>query len=153
MRTRQPVTDLQQMLRQLSTVFPQFPAITPDGCFGEHTLEAVMIFQRDSGLPVTGTVDRNTWHAMEARCSAPLPGSPRRPTDDISLALYPWMFNALSRVTGSFVPCEINSPAFRENLCHLQRISGLHITGKPDDDSWNHLFRLFRLFLLRIPPK
>ena len=50
-----PVKSLQAMLRQISYVYPVIPRLVPDGLFGEETLEAVMIFQREFRLPVTGT--------------------------------------------------------------------------------------------------
>ena len=41
-----------------------FPRLATDGVFGERTLEAVMLFQREFGLPVTGVVDQRTWDAI-----------------------------------------------------------------------------------------
>ena len=59
-----PVMSLQYMLRQLSQTYQFLPQLAVDGVFGERTLEAVMSFQREAGLPVTGTVDRATWEAL-----------------------------------------------------------------------------------------
>ena len=42
----QPVRSLQTMLRTISFAYPFLPRLTPDGIFGERTLEAVMLFQR-----------------------------------------------------------------------------------------------------------
>ena len=42
----QSVRSLQTMLRELSFVYDFLPRLTPDGIFGERTLEAVMLFQR-----------------------------------------------------------------------------------------------------------
>lgn len=38
----QPVRSLQTMLRTISFAYPFLPRLTPDGIFGERTLEAVM---------------------------------------------------------------------------------------------------------------
>ena len=62
-----PVWELQAMLRTLAAVNWSLPFLTPDGVFGETTLEAVMTFQRENGLPVTGVVDRETWGAIVRR--------------------------------------------------------------------------------------
>ena len=59
-----PVHNLQRMLRTLTSVHREIPLLSPDGIFGEETLEAVMIFQRLMGLPVNGTVDQRTWDAL-----------------------------------------------------------------------------------------
>ena len=62
--TGSPVRDIQHMLNVLSFTHPAIPRLVEDGVFGERTLEAVMIFQRDFGLPVTGVVDYETWLAI-----------------------------------------------------------------------------------------
>ena len=59
-----PVSSLQYMLRQLSRTYHSLPQLVVDGVFGERTLEAVMRFQKEAGLPVTGTVDQATWNAI-----------------------------------------------------------------------------------------
>ena len=48
----QPVRSLQTMLRTISFAYPFLPRLTPDGIFGERTLEAVMLFQREFFPPV-----------------------------------------------------------------------------------------------------
>ena len=59
-----PVSSLQYMLGQLSKTYQFLPQLVPDGVYGERTLEAVMRFQREAGLPVTGVVDQATWDAL-----------------------------------------------------------------------------------------
>ena len=59
-----PVHSLQYMLRRLSGIYDFLPEIAVDGVFGEATLEAVMLFQRELWPPVTGVVDRGTWNAL-----------------------------------------------------------------------------------------
>ena len=61
-----PVSSLQYMLNQLSQTYRFLPQLVPDGVYGERTLEAVMRFQREAGLPVTGTVDQATWDAIRS---------------------------------------------------------------------------------------
>ena len=60
-QTVRPVWGLQYMLSRLAEKYPFLPKLTPDGVFGERTLEAVMLFQRELLRPVTGVVDRKTW--------------------------------------------------------------------------------------------
>ena len=59
-----PVQNLQYMLRRLGTRYSFLPQLAVDGLFGEETLEAVMLFQRELHPPVTGVVDRETWQAI-----------------------------------------------------------------------------------------
>ena len=63
----QPVRSLQTMLRELSYHYSFLPRLTPDGVFGERTLEAVMLFQRELHPPVTGRVDQGVWDAIAER--------------------------------------------------------------------------------------
>ena len=56
-----PVTSLQSMLRAIAFVEQQFPVISATGLFDEDTLEAVLRFQKQNYLPVTGIVDEETW--------------------------------------------------------------------------------------------
>ena len=62
----QSIRNLQHMLGQLSRRHTQLPRLVETGVFDELTLEAVMIFQRDFGLPVTGVVDHDSWYAVVA---------------------------------------------------------------------------------------
>ena len=65
--TGAPVRDIQHMLNVISATHPALPRLVEDGVFGERTLEGVMIFQRDFGLPVTGIVDYDTWLALRVQ--------------------------------------------------------------------------------------
>ena len=62
----QPIRSLQTMLRELSFTYDFLPRLTPDGIFGESTLEAVMLLQREFFPPVTGRVDLATWDGIAA---------------------------------------------------------------------------------------
>ena len=61
-----PVRNLQYMLWRLATRYPFLPKLAMDGLFGEETLEAVMLFQRELAPPVTGVVDQRTWDAIHS---------------------------------------------------------------------------------------
>lgn len=63
--TRQEIATIQKMLGELSEVYEQLPPLKLDGVFGEHTLEALMIFQREFSPPVTGRMNDRTWRTME----------------------------------------------------------------------------------------
>lgn len=160
MNTAHAVRNLQRMLRIVAAAWPQLPSVSPDGVFGEKTLEAVMIFQRDSGLPVTGVVDKVTWEALAGQCTQPtdstLPPLPHYldthwewEDEDSLMGVARFMLNALSRIIVGLTPCELNTPAFTENLRTLQRFGFLPVTGTMDRDTWLKLLRLFHLFVVR----
>ena len=55
---------LQYLLEVLSSFYAQVPGPEQDGIYGAETRQAVLAFQRASGLPETGEVDRATWEAI-----------------------------------------------------------------------------------------
>lgn len=81
-----PVTQLQQMLNQLASVYPEIPSLPETGFFGEMTREAVIAAQNLFGLEPTGIANFLTWTTiarqaetiMTGRQTAPqqYPGSP-----------------------------------------------------------------------------
>ncbi|BAT51755.1 putative N-acetylmuramoyl-L-alanine amidase [Nostoc sp. NIES-3756] len=73
--TGQDVIRLQQRLRQLG----YFNA-NPTGNFGGITKDAVIAFQRNAGLPITGVVNIATWNALDGVST---PGRPSLSTQQI----------------------------------------------------------------------
>ena len=55
---------LQEYLNYISQFYNQIPSVTPTGYFGERTREAVIAFQRFSGIEPNGTVAAATWNAI-----------------------------------------------------------------------------------------
>lgn len=163
----QPVRDLQYMLDILSQRYPGLPAVLPDGIFGEQTLEAVMLFQRDFHPPVTGRVDGGTWNAIaekyrEAQVQSGPPGLLSvLPHGEFSIEegdtpeqtrLIQAMFSSLARVLSNFRddPGDgSHTGATVENTKALQRVAGLPETGSIDRPTWAFLTRLYHLFVTR----
>lgn len=169
-RTGTPVRDLQEMLRLISHVRQELPLLSPDGTFGESTLEAVMQFQRLMGLPVTGQVDQTTWdaifdehHRVHRQLSPPRSaslfphhGDPIYPGQSSPL-LYPiqGMFFALAPV---FAPVQaipvtgILDSGTASNLRWVQRSGHRQETGALDRETWELLSRIYETFVTRQPP-
>lgn len=161
------IRDLQHMLDRLSRRFPQLPRLSETGVFDELTLEAVMVFQRDFGLPVTGAVDHDTWYAVveayrndllhygapsllrvlpdgEFRAGAGQSGEPVR----IAQA----MLCALSRSLANFPQCQtsqVNEGGTLHDLRQLQKLAGLPETGELNRATWEFLTRLYHIYVTR----
>lgn len=63
----QPIRSLQTMLRVISEYNGSVPTLIPDGIYGNETRDAVIAFQRNNGLPVTGITDQQTWEKISAQ--------------------------------------------------------------------------------------
>ena len=63
----QPVRSLQTMLRVISEYNGTVPTVVPDGIYGNETREAVTVFQKNNGLPVTGITDQQTWEQVSEK--------------------------------------------------------------------------------------
>lgn len=161
----QPVRSLQTMLRELSFLYDFLPRLTPDGIFGERTLEAVMLFQREFFPPVNGRVDQATWDAIaalylqaRARLAGPRPfrGYPdggftiQPDQDSVHLFLVQSMFRALTGLLEGLESAPVtgrNDAATQHNIRWVQRLDGRPETGVLDQDSWNTVSRLYTLFV------
>ena len=165
--TGQPVRSLQYMLNRLAIQYPQLPRLSVDGVFGERTLEAFMVFQRDFHPPVTGVVNNETWNAIrteflqvELLYGAPPPlnvlpdGSYTAPQGQECppLLIVQAMFSSLSKVMTNFEPCDMNAcndGKTHENLRTIQRLADLPITGTLDRVTWSFLVQLYQTLVTR----
>ena len=161
----QPVRGLHFMLLRLAREYEFLPELAADGVFGERTLEAVMLFQRELFPPVTGQVNQATWDAIaalylqaRARLNGPIPcrGYPncdfsvQPDQDSIHLYLVQSMFRALALLLDGLESAPItgyNDPATQHNIRWIQRLDGRTQTGVLDQDSWNTISRLYTLFI------
>ncbi len=163
----QPVRALQYMLDQLAIYDSVLRRLAVDGMFGEETLEAVMVFQREHQIPVNGVVDLGTWDAIRAAYfesellhGAPpplnvLPDGAYTATEGeegppVSIALA--MFTSLGKKVSNFHPCEAagrNDGALCENFREIQRLGALPVTGTLDRATWAYLVQLYQALVTR----
>lgn len=165
--TRRSVRALQDMLALLARQDPRLPRLAVTGVFDEATLEAVMVFQRDAGLPVTGVVDQDTWYAVagahrraQFRSGPPAPlrvlphGGHVTPAGQSSepVRIAQAMLCGLSQSVSGISPCQadgVNRGTVPRDLARLQALAGLEATGDLDRATWEILTRLYHAFVLR----
>ena len=163
----QPVRSLQYMLRRLSMVYGFLPELVTDGIFGERTLEAVMLFQRELHPPVTGVVDRGTWEAIRtlwdqverevsganALRAFPSEGTRVEPGAEAEYMILPQtMFQVLGRHLNGITEgpvLGIHDRASVDNVHWLQHAAGLKEDGIMDRRTWEMLVRLYEIFVIR----
>lgn len=157
----QAVMDLQRWLRLLSAVNGGSAASLPvDGICGPATHDAIAAFQKENGLPVTGTADRATWEAIRA-AYAEAAARARRPepvfffpTHPVGYTLEPGSDGILVYVVqlllrelllrdglpeASLTPDGRYGPRTAEAVRAFQRTRGLPVTGSVDLATWNRL--------------
>ena len=164
-----PIRSLQHMLNSLARTITTLPRLAETGTFDEATLEAVMIFQRDYNLPVTGIVNQETWDAITAAYYLNLLQTGTPPplhvlptgTDfvqeaeyDTTIFIVQAMLATLSTLVSNFERVElngINSGSTNRNLRILQELAELEITGTLDRQTWATLAHLYRAYVTRRP--
>lgn len=163
----QPVRSLQYMLNQLAIHNDSLVRLVVDGIFGEHTLEAVMVFQREYHLPVNGVVDMNTWDTIRTAYfqtellygfPPPLNVLPSgtytacEGTQCHAILIVQAMFGSLTKVMSNFGPClynGCNDGETHKNIRELQRLAGLPITGTLDRSTWAYMVQLYQALVTR----
>ena len=70
---------LQEFLNAASSVYPEIPAVTVDGVFGEETQNAVYAAQALFDFPITGIVGPVLWDTLGIIYSAVRDGEYRSP--------------------------------------------------------------------------
>lgn len=162
-----PVQSLQHMLNHLARTYPNLLRLAETGTFDEPTLEAVMIFQRDFGLPVTGIVDQATWDAITAAYfqnllqfgpPAPLYAFPDGTSsvnageEAAELLIAQAMLTALQDIVANFEAMTLNSinaEGTHQNLRHLQSLAHMPVDGTLDRATWSVLAHLYRALVTR----
>lgn len=163
----QPIRSLQYMLNQLAIHNDVLTRLAVDGIFGERTLEAVMVFQRENHLPVTGVVDLTTWNAIRAAyvhtelmygfppALNVLPCGTYTAVEGQEcevLRIVQAMFDSLTKVMSNFAPCQMNccnDGETHKNLQEVQRLAGLPVTGTLDRSTWAYMVQLYQALVTR----
>ena len=149
------VSELQRYLRRLESEKTGLPFIAIDGIYDQRTRNAVMDAQKNSGLPMTGTVDLDTWNAIykeylrlgeEIFGIFPFPVNPKG--DEITaetvgdlVIILKLMLRALTidYDFDAIDTTEIYDAATANAIRNFQRVNGLPVTGRTDVKTWNLL--------------
>lgn len=157
-----PIRSLQRMLRAIAFASGAEVAVIPDGIYGDSTEKAVSQFQKEQGLPVTGTADDKTFRAIVRAYNLAFPLLSQTQSGVVwfpaQLVIYPGqshphvglaqsMFVSLGQKYSSFSAAPVSGTLdsrTSDNLRHLQHYAGLPETGTMDKHTWNRLNMLYR---------
>ena len=160
---QQPVRSLQTMLRVLSQQDEKYLPVIPDGIYGNSTTNAVAVFQRQHGLPVTGIADQDTWDTVVAAYEPALIQITKAAPVEIILnpnevlvrgQKSPYLYVAQALLTVLSETYEsVSSPGFSgvldpataDSIASFQALAALPMTGNLDKITWKHLTHQFPL--------
>ncbi len=159
----QPIRSLQTMLQVIAQNDSSYIRVIPDGIYGPETMQAVSIFQRNHGLPVTGVTDLTTWEAIVARYEPALveqsqaqglhiimnPGQVIRKGEcSAYVYLVQSMLKALADIFGSVGQPTLSGTLdtiTSDALASFQGLCALPMTGNLDKHTWKHLVLQYSL--------
>lgn len=153
------ISQLQSYLRRIENEKNGLPLVATDGIFDQRTRTAVMDAQRRNGLPMTGTVDLDTWNAIyreylhleeEILGIFPFLDTPGEYeiTEETVGDLVIILKLMLREVTIDFDFDTIDSigiydEATANAVRKIQRIHRLPETGRTDVKTWNYIARAY----------
>lgn len=157
------IRNLQTYLRAISFSDERIPRVPIDGLYDLDTQKAVTEFQSTRALPVTGTVDQQTWDAIYKEYKDIQRGTELLPFPNFFLnqpdnyevdigekssfaAIIQLMLRELSVIFDEIPMLEING-IYDENTAEavraFQRAALLDVTGRVDLETYNRLSRAF----------
>lgn len=160
---REHVRAIQRQLRTLSLVNPDIPTLMPDGYYCAQTAQAVAVFQRHQGLPVSGETDQNTWNALhqagqaarfeldDAASITPFWDTLRfiGPAAHARICLVQALLATLCCCFGNLAQQDINGrfdDATVANISKIQSLAGLPTTGEVDKKTWKAIAGVYNVF-------
>ena len=160
--TGSDISVLQYYLAFIAAFYDNIPSPSVDGIFGDQTLESVLAFQRQFGLPEDGIVGRQTWYALQYQYDAILRSLPAEYQSYSSL-LYPGYY-VTTGATGKVVEqlqtfintIAENNPAVpsvtvdgvygqqtQNAVIAIQKLVGQNPTGAVGPLTWNAIVNLY----------
>ena len=167
----QPIRNLQTMLRVIAKHKGLPNPLIPDGIYGADTMRQVSSFQKENGLPPTGTADQATWEAiLREYLPARVNLQPAEPLhillnagdtagtgrEDPNIYVIQAMLEVLFKRFKS-----VKSPGFSgildigtiESVKSFQVLSNLPPTGKIDKVTWKNLALQYPLAASNVIPQ
>lgn len=159
-----PVTELQNMLRNIASVQKNIPIVNPDGIYGRETSNAVRVFQRQVGLAPTGDTDFPTWNAIKSASEAAAFESsevaaikPFHRSDYVAkrgekspiVFIIQIILDGISPVYDGIDNVKINGVYDEDTERHVRTFQGYHRlepTGNVDKSTWNAMAKSYNTY-------
>ena len=154
---------VQFFLNVLSVYYDSIPAVDIDGILGPETRNAIIEFQKTMKLPLTGTIDEETWNTMYNSVLGILRALPPAAIQLPALVFPNVIFSEGTERPGVFIIQEVLAyistivpeipyvqpdgrygPETTAAVTVFQRIYGLEPTGIVNEETWNKLISVYR---------
>ena len=154
---------VQYFLNVLSAYYDSIPAVDIDGILGPETRNAIIEFQKTMKLPLTGTIDEETWNTMYNSVLGILRALPPAAIQLPALVFPNVIFSEGTERPGVFIIQEVLAyistivpeipyvqpdgrygPETTAAVTVFQRIYGLEPTGIVNEETWNKLISVYR---------
>ena len=154
---------VQFFLNVLSVYYDSIPAVDIDGILGPETRNAIIEFQKTMKLPLTGTIDEETWNTMYNSVLGILRALPPAAIQLPALIFPNIIYSEGTERPGVFIiqevlayistivpeipfvqPDGIFGPETASAVTAFQRIYRLEPTGIVDEETWNKLISVYR---------
>jgi peptidoglycan hydrolase-like protein with peptidoglycan-binding domain len=154
---------IQYFLNVLSAYYDSIPAVDIDGIFGPETRSAIIEFQKTMKIPLTGTIDEETWNTMYNSVLGILRALPPAAIQLPALVFPNVIFSEGAERPGVFIIQEVLAyistivpeipyvqpdgrygPETTAAVTVFQKIYGLKPTGIVNEETWNKLISVYR---------
>jgi len=154
---------VQFFLNVLSVYYDSIPAVDIDGILGPETRNAIIEFQKTMKLPLTGTIDEETWNTMYNSVLGILRALPPAAIQLPALIFPNIIYSEGTERPGVFIIQEVLAyistivpeipyvqpdgrygPETTAAVTVFQRIYGLEPTGIVNEETWNKLISVYR---------
>lgn len=165
------IAEIQKYLRTISQTNQNIPTVIPTGVYDDKTAEAVRVFQREYGLPVTGTVDRETWDLLfevylavqeyltESAAIMPFPDSSYSICEgdkNYTVYILQAMLNTIAEYYANVDSISVNGvygKATTDAIKNMQTVTGENSTGDVNYNTWNKIARLYNFHAMQYAEK
>ena len=154
---------VQFFLNVLSVYYDSIPAVDIDGILGPETRNAIIEFQKTMKLPLTGTIDEETWNTMYNSVLGILRALPPAAIQLPALIFPNIIYSEGTERPGVFIIQEVLAyistivpeipyvqpdgrygPETTAAVTVFQKIYGLKPTGIVNEETWNKLISVYR---------
>ena len=165
------ISEIQKYLRTISQANGNIPTVIPTGVYDDKTEEAVRAFQKEYGLPVTGTVDRETWDLLfevylavqeyfaESAAITPFPDSAYSINEgekNYTVYILQAMLNTIAEYYSNVDSVTIDGIYGKNTVDavkNMQTITGENNSGEVDYKTWNKLARMYNFHSIQYAKK